>query len=184
MSAPDGDTPRALIVMGVSGCGKSTVGKACALALGWSFVEGDDYHTAASVAKMHAGIALSDADRDSWLGRLEDVLREARDPASPRHAGLVLPCSALRKKYRDRLREASPGLRFAFLALSTTEALDRVAHRPGHFFAPELVASQFATLESPSEEAGVLTLNATQPVAALVNETVDWLTHAPESQVR
>jgi len=117
---------RALVVMGVSGCGKSTVGKACAQALGWSFVEGDDYHAASSIAKMHAGVPLTDADRDSWLERLAEVLREAREPASRHRTGLVLPCSALRKRYRDRLRAASPGLRFAFLELRHADAVARV----------------------------------------------------------
>lgn len=159
----------ALVVMGVSGCGKSTVGRACADLLDWSFVEGDDFHSPASVEKMAAGIALTDADREGWLARLADILRSSRG------RGLVLPCSALRKVYRDELRAASPGLRFVYLELSEDEAVRRVTRRRGHFFAPRLVHSQFATLESPVGEAGVLTVDGSLPVDALARHIAEWI---------
>lgn len=155
--------------MGVSGCGKSSVGAACAEALGWTLHEGDAYHAPESVAKMRAGTPLTDDDRAGWLDRLADLL--ASPPAG---AGRVLTCSALRKRYRDRLRQAVPRLGFVFLSLDYEEALARVQSRAGHFFSPALVANQFATLESPVGEPGVLVLDATQPMADLVAAVVAW----------
>lgn len=160
--------------MGVSGCGKSSVGSACAQALGWAMHEGDSYHSPESVAKMRAGIALTDADRSGWLDRLADLLASA-----PAGQGLVLTCSALRRRYRERLRQARPGLGFVFLKLDYAAAQARVGARPGHFFSPTLVADQFATLESPEGEPGVLTLDATAPIAALAAQVVAWLGAAP-----
>lgn len=162
-------TPRAIVVMGVSGCGKSSVGEACAAALGWTLHEGDTYHSAESIAKMRSGVALTDEDRAGWLDRLAQLLVPAAQGA-----GVVLTCSALRRKYRDRLRQSLPELGFAFLQLDYEDALARVQSRPGHFFSPALVANQFATLESPKGEAGVLTLDATAPLAAVADAVVQW----------
>lgn len=164
--------PAALVVMGVAGCGKSSLGQACAGTLGWTLLEGDDHHAEASVAKMRAGIPLTDADRDGWLARLGALLQQALGKPGP---GVVLTCSALRQRYRDRLRASVPGLRFAFLQLDQPTALARVAARPGHLFPPSLVASQFATLEDPTGEAGVLTLDATRPLDELTQAVVQWL---------
>lgn len=156
--------------MGVSGCGKSSVGEFCAQKLGWTLHEGDAYHAPESIAKMRAGTPLTDDDRAGWLQRLAELLASSKDGQ-----GVVLTCSALRRKYRDCLREAHPALGFVFLKLNYEEALDRVQSRPGHFFSPALVANQFATLESPEGEPGVLTLDATQPIAALVQHAVAWV---------
>lgn len=155
--------------MGVSGCGKSSVGAACADALGWTLHEGDTYHAPESVAKMRAGTPLTDADRAGWLDRLADLLA-----SPPESAGRVLTCSALRRRYRDRLRAATPRLGFVFLALDYDAALARVQSRAGHFFSPALVSNQFATLESPVGEPGVLVLDATRPMAELVAAVVAW----------
>lgn len=160
--------------MGVSGCGKSSVGEAAAQALGWTLYEGDSYHAPESVAKMRAGTPLTDDDRSGWLDRLARLLTPGPD-AGQGEVGVVLTCSALRRKYRDRLREARPQLGFVFLHLEYEQALARVQARPGHFFSPALVANQFATLESPTGESGVLTLDATQPIAQLVANVVDWI---------
>lgn len=160
---------QAIVVMGVSGCGKSSVGAACAEALGWALHEGDAYHAPESVAKMRAGTPLTDADRAGWLDRLADLL--ASPPDGP---GRVLTCSALRKRYRDRLRRAMPRLGFVFLALDYDAALARVQARASHFFSPALVLNQFATLESPVGEPGVLVLDATQPMVDLVAAIVAW----------
>ena len=166
---------QALVFMGVSGCGKSTAAKACAAALGWPMLEGDSYHSAASVAKMAAGTPLTDADRSGWLDRLAALLAEAAVPDNGGSTtGVVLTCSALRKRYRDRLRQAQPQLGFVFLHLDQEEALARVQSRPGHFFSPALVADQFATLESPAGEPNVLTVDATAPIDAIVAQTVAW----------
>lgn len=160
---------QAIVIMGVAGCGKSSLGAALARALGLPLVEGDDFHSPASRDKMSRGIALTDADRAGWLDTLGGQLR-----AHP--AGLVLTCSALKRAYRDRLRSAEPGLRFAFLELDRAAALQRVAARAAsHFFSASLVDSQFATLESPVGEPGVLRLDALQPLDVLCAATVAWL---------
>ncbi|NMM78423.1 carbohydrate kinase [Acidovorax sp. SRB_14] len=160
----------ALVVMGVSGCGKSSVGASCARALGWRLHEGDIYHSPESIAKMRAGTPLTDTDRSGWLDCLANLL--ARTP--PAGPGVVLTCSALRRRYRDRLRQALPGLGFVFLQLDYAQALARVQARPGHFFSPTLVADQFATLESPADEPCVLALDALRPVPELSAQVVAW----------
>ena len=150
------------VVMGVSGCGKSSLGAALAREMGLPLIEGDDFHAPESVRKMRAGIALTDDDRAGWLTTLGDELARHRE-------GAVLTCSALKRDYRERLRAAVPGLRFVFLALSREEAERRVAARAGeHMFPPSLVANQFATLESPVGEPGVLEVDATAPLPELV----------------
>lgn len=160
--------PHALVVMGVAGCGKSSVGAACASELGWLLIEGDDYHSLEAVEKMRSGTPLTDADRQGWLDRLGALL-------GARHQGVVLTCSALRRVYRDRLRGAAPGLRFAFLDITQAQAQARVAARVDHLFPPTLVASQFATLEAPVGEAGVLRLDAQLPIETLSQQVAAWL---------
>ena len=162
--------PVALVVMGVSGCGKSSAAQAIALQLGWLLEEGDSYHAPESVAKMAAGAPLTDADREGWLARLAQLLATA-DGAG----GMVLTCSALKRKYRDQLRAAQPRLGFVFLDLDYATALSRVQTRPGHFFSPTLVDNQFATLEDPRTEADVLTINATTPLAQIAQSVQAWV---------
>ena len=155
--------------MGVAGCGKSSLGAAVARALGIPLIEGDNFHSASSRGKMSQGIALTDADRAGWLDTLCDQLR-----AYPE--GVVMTCSALKKVYRDRLRKAAPALRFAFLEISRNDAQARVqARAKEHFFATTLVDSQFATLEVPTGEAGVLRLDAMAPLAELQAQVAAWL---------
>lgn len=167
-------TLSALVVMGVSGCGKSSAGEAIARQLGWTLVEGDSYHSPQSVAKMQAGIALTDADREGWLERLAQRLAQA----DAEH-GLVLTCSALKRKYRDQLRSAQQ-LGFVFLDLDYATALERVQTRPGHFFSPDLVANQFTTLEDPRQEPDVLTVSATMNLNDIALKAQQWARH--ESQ--
>ncbi len=160
-----------IVIMGVAGCGKSSLAAAVAETLGLPLIEGDDFHSAASRQKMSQGVALTDADRNGWLGILCEQLR-----VHPQ--GLVLTCSALKKSYRDRLRQACVGLRFVFLKLSPEQAQARVQARARaqlHFFSTTLVDSQFATLEVPSGEPGVLPLNATDSLSQLQNQVVAWL---------
>lgn len=158
-----------LVIMGVAGCGKSSLGAAVAQATGLKLVEGDDFHSPANRAKMSQGVALTDADREGWLTTLSEQLR-----ANPE--GLVLTCSALKRAYRERLRQAAPGLRFVFLDINREQAQARVAARaPLHFFSSSLVDSQFATLEDPTGEAGVLRVDALRPLPQLQAEVTDWL---------
>ena len=154
--------------MGVAGSGKSTVGAALAERMGWPMIEGDDFHTDENKARMRAGVPLSDADREGWLRSLARELQRHPD-------GSVLTCSALKRTYRDLLRDASRGLAFVFLDISEDEALWRVSARGQHFFPPELMRSQFAALESPIDEPGVLRLDAGLPLQNLVDQTVVWL---------
>jgi len=164
-----------LVIMGVAGCGKSSLGAAVAQATGLALVEGDDFHSPASRAKMSQGIALTDADRGGWLGVLGEQLR-----AHPQ--GLVLTCSALKRAYRERLRQASPGLRFVFLDIGRDQAQARVAARGAqHFFSSSLVDSQFATLENPTGEAGVLRVDALKPLAQLLADVTAWLEQPKEA---
>ena len=142
-----------IVVMGVAGCGKSTFGRALAMALAMPWIEGDDFHSAASKAKMEAGTPLDDADRAGWLQTLVDQI--AKHPA-----GCVIGCSALKKSYRDTLRQAG-NVKFAYLRLTREEAQRRVSNRAGHFFSDTLVASQFDALQEPSDERDVITLDAT-----------------------
>jgi gluconokinase len=154
--------------MGVAGSGKSTLGAAVAERMGWPMIEGDDFHSDENKARMHAGVALRDADREGWLRSLARELQRHPD-------GSVLTCSALKRRYRDLLREASPGLAFVFLDISEDEALWRVQARGEHFFPPGLMQSQFAALEPPIDEPRVLRLDAGLPLENLVDQTVEWL---------
>jgi gluconokinase len=133
-----------VVIMGVCGCGKTTIGRALADELDWAFLDADEYHPAANVAKMAAGVALSDADRWPWLDRLRQELQSLH--AGGRHA--VLACSALREAYRDRL---DPGreLKWIYLKGDAATIEPRLASRRGHYMPPSLLASQFAALEEP-----------------------------------
>ncbi len=157
-----------MVIMGVAGCGKSSLAAAIARAAGMRLIEGDDRHSTDSRKKMSQGIPLTDADRSGWLADLALVLHD-------RPHGLVLTCSALRRSYREQLRAAAPQLRFVFLALTRGEALARVSARTAHFFSASLVDSQFATLESPVGEPGVLCVNATLPLPQLQAQVLAWL---------
>jgi len=158
-----------LVVMGVAGCGKSSLARAVARAEGLQVVEGDDFHGEASRAKMSRGIPLTDGDRAGWLDVLGEQLR-----AHPQ--GLVLTCSALKRAYRDRLRAAADGLRFVFLEIARDEAHARVAARASsHFFSASLVDSQFATLEVPTGESGVLRVDARGSIPQLQQQVAAWL---------
>jgi gluconokinase len=150
-----------IVVMGVSGAGKSTVGGLIADRLGLSFRDADAFHPPANIAKMSRGEALVDDDRWPWLDAIGAHLAAHRD------RGCVVTCSALKRAYRDRLRAAAPGLRFVFLYGEVHLVASRQAARQGHFMPASLVASQFATLEHPAPEEGVLALEVTATPAAL-----------------
>jgi gluconokinase len=161
-----------VVVMGVSGCGKSEAGARLAQALGVPLVEGDGFHPPANIAKMRQGLPLDDADRAGWLQVLGEQLAAHSD-------GAVLTCSALKRAYRERLRAAAPGLRFVHLALTPQQALERVACRKDHFYPPSLVASQFEALEDPAGEPGVVTVSAALPLPAVVDAALAGLGAPP-----
>jgi gluconokinase len=160
-------TPLRLIVMGVSGCGKSTVAAALSERLGLDMVDGDDLHQPESVAKMRAGIALQDADRWPWLDRIGAYL--AQDHAQ----GRVVACSALRRVYRDRIREQAGDVCFVFLDGDFDLIAQRMRQRVGHYMQPGLLDSQFRTLEKPqTDEADVIRLPITEPVQDMVTQAL------------
>lgn len=160
----------AVLIMGVSGCGKSSVGEALCLRNGAFAIEGDAFHPAANIEKMSAGIPLTDEDRAGWL----DTLAEQLQKAIAGGQRPVLTCSALKLIYRDRLRRAVPGLGVVFLELTRDAAAERVATRPGHFMPASLIDSQFAALEPPVSEPLTLHLDATRPVEDLAEAAHLW----------
>jgi gluconokinase len=149
-----------VVLMGVSGCGKTTVGRALAQEFGWTFVEADDLHPPANVAKMASGIALTDEDRWPWYDRIVLELRRLADHG--RH--IVLACSALRQSYRDRLADGGD-VRFVYLKGDAATIEPRLAGRKGHFMPASLLASQFATLEEPDD---AIVVDIAQPVPTQV----------------
>lgn len=160
-----------IVVMGVAGCGKSSVGQALARSLGWTLIEGDDHHPEANQAKMRAGTPLADEDRTGWLDTLGRLLA-----CPPGQAGVVLTCSALKRRYRDQLRRHAPAVHFVWLRIDETTALERVTRRAAeHLFPPSLVKSQFAALEPPLGEAGVLAVDATEEIRQITERVVTWV---------
>jgi gluconokinase len=151
-----------ILVMGVSGCGKSTVGKALATALGWVFLDADDFHPPENVAKMASGIALTDADRGPWLKAIAGKLGELRADGR----SFVLACSALKESYREELTRAAPGLLVVLLDGNPELIRERLLARKSHFMPPALLDSQFAALEVP---ACAIRLDIGETVATLVD---------------
>lgn len=152
-----------VVVMGVSGCGKSTFGAALAQAAGAVFLDADDLHPPENIARMAQGAPLSDADRWPWLALCATAMaRESR---------VVLACSALRRSYRDHLRAGVPGLRFVHMAADKATIAERLAQRRGHFMPPALLDSQFATLEAP-DAAEALILPAFAPLEPAVRQAL------------
>jgi gluconokinase len=168
-----------VILMGVAGSGKSTIAHALVALTGWSFAEGDDYHSEANRAKMHAGIPLTDEDRIPWLNSLHEVLLGwQRDGISG-----ILTCSALKQSYRDRLAKDLPAgsYRFALLEAPVATLAARMNQRPGHFMNPDLLQSQLDTLEMPHD---ALRVDATQPPEAVAREilsAIEGIGWAPHS---
>jgi gluconokinase len=141
--------------MGVCGSGKSEIGSRLASALGAGFIEGDDYHSPANVAKMASGIALDDADRAAWLDQLRQQIATAREQG----ASLVVSCSALKRRYRDLLREGDPALRFAHLHGEREVIAGRMQERKDHYMPRALLDSQLQALEPLQEDEAGITLD-------------------------
>ena len=169
-------TPHVVVVMGVAGTGKTTIGPLLAARLGVPYAEGDDFHPPASIAKMSAGVPLDDADRWPWL----DAIGAWADG----RAGLggVVACSALKRSYRDRLRTAAPGIVFVHLAGDRALIEDRMAHRRGHFMPTALLDSQFATLQPlQPDEAGVV-VDVSGPPEEIAERAATALAGLPDAQ--
>lgn len=162
------NSPLTVVVTGVSGSGKTTVALALAERLGWNFVEGDDHHPSANVAKMRAGVPLDDADREPWLRRLAALIAEHERAGS----SLVLTCSALRRSYRDLLRAGNDSVFFAHVAVPEDVLRERLAKRTDHYMPASLLSSQLTALEPlTDDEPGVTVPGTGSPemvVAAIV----------------
>ena len=162
--------PLRLIVMGVSGCGKSTMATALGERLGLDMADGDDLHLPESVAKMRAGVALEDADRWPWLDRIGAYLSQ------PHPQGRVVACSALKRAYRDRIRAQAGDVYFVFLDGDFALIEQRMRQRVGHYMQPGLLDSQFRTLEIPqADETDVIRLPITEPVQVMVAQALQAL---------
>lgn len=162
--------PPALVVMGVSGSGKSHVGAALAAALGAHFLDADDLHPKANLHKMAAGVPLDDRDRMPWLDAVAAWITARQEGGGI----CVVACSALRRNYRERLRAAAHRVRFVYLRVPEAELRRRMEHRE-HFMPPTLLRSQLDTLEIPEAEADVLTVDGTEPLEGNLSRTIAWL---------
>ncbi len=151
-----------IILMGVSGVGKTTIGRALAQELQWRFAEGDDFHSAINIAKMHAGIPLTDEDRAPWLQSLRRAITEWLAAGD----NVVLACSALKASYREIL-QVNPQVKFVYLRGSFDLIAQRLASRHGHYMNPDLLGSQFETLEEPKD---AVTIDVGPPVPQIVKE--------------
>lgn len=154
-------SPRLILLMGVAGSGKTTIGRALAAALGWEYHEADDFHSAANKEKMGRGIPLDDADRAPWLAAIRAAMETCLAAGRP----AVFTCSALKAQYRDVLLGDFPGVALVHLTGDPALLLARLQGRAGHYMKPEMLASQLATLEPP---AGTLTLDIARPPEILV----------------
>jgi gluconokinase len=178
MSAAHGESagPPIVLVMGVSGSGKTTVGALLAGQLGWLYAEADDFHPRSNVEKMAAGHPLTDEDRRPWLeaiGRWIDERRRNREPG-------VVTCSALKRAYRDVLRRGRPEVRVAYLDGSRELIATRMIARHGHFFAPGMLDSQFADLEPPQPDEDVLSVPIDGTPPDVVKRIIDGLGLRPD----
>lgn len=161
----------ALVVMGVSGSGKTTIGEALAARLRWSYEDGDKFHPPSNVAKMSAGHALTDEDRWPWLAAIADEI----DRTCESGERVVIGCSALRRAYRDILVHGRDDVRIIYLAGTQQIIADRLTRRKGHFMPAALLASQFATLEPPATDERPVTVSIDAPVESVVDDIVRQL---------
>jgi gluconokinase len=156
-------TARAIIVMGVAGSGKTSVGERLAAHLGYPFRDADEFHPAANIAKMSAGVPLTDADRWPWLDAIGAAIHDAGA------AGIVIACSALKRVYRERITaRAGRPVTFVFLDGSLATLRERIGHRRGHFMPPSLLDSQLATLERPSPDEDAIRVSIEPPLDEVV----------------
>ncbi len=158
-----------VVVMGVSGSGKTTVGELLAQRLGLQFADADQFHSTANIAKMAGGVPLTDEDRWPWLESIGRWLSDHEE------SGAVAACSALRRAYRDVLRRHAPGLWFLDLAGTPELMTERIEHRGHHFMPASLVGSQFDTLEPPDADEQAIAVDVTKTPAEIVAEFVDSL---------
>ena len=165
-----------VIVAGVAGSGKTTVGTQLATRLGWRFADADGFHSAVNVAKMRAGIPLTDKDRAPWLRAIISWM----DDIEAAGESAVITCSALKRRYRDELLSGRTAATMVFLEVSREDLVQRLSHRAGHFFPEKLLDSQLAAVEPPAPDERVLTLLEDGSPAHLVDEIVTRLGLDPQ----
>ncbi len=166
-----GARPTMLVVMGVSGVGKTTIGKRLARDLGWTFRDADEFHPPANIAKMSAGVPLTDEDRWPWLDAIGHWLDMQR-----LHGGkAVVTCSALRRVYRERIMHGRHDVRLVYLKGSRALIADRLSRRSGHFMPPALLDSQFATLEEPTRDERAIVVNVALTPKRIVAEVMRYV---------
>lgn len=161
--------------MGVSGCGKSTVGRALAQRLSMHYVEGDELHPPGNVERMRAGIALTDADRHGWLQAVASQLANA----TTQSRGVIVSCSALKRAYRDILRAAAPDLQIVYLHGERSLLAQRMSERTGHYMPPSLLQSQLDTLEPPQADEHAIAIDIAWPLERQVADIVAQLESSP-----
>lgn len=161
----------AIVVMGVSGCGKTTVAAALAQRLGWDLVEADAFHSTANVEKMRAGTPLTDDDRWPWLDAIAAHIGRARGEGRP----CIVACSALKRRYRERLARGRGDVRFVYLKGEYATVAARLEARKGHYMPPALLRSQYDALEEPGADENPLVVSVESPVAAIVEEVAATL---------
>ena len=158
------------VIMGVSGTGKSTIGKLLSHRTGWQFIDADDYHPAANLEKMHRGVALSDRDRLPWLQELNQLIAQTLEQ---KQTG-ILACSALKSQYRQILQENNGSqVRFIYLAGDYDCIQTRIKERQGHFMNPELLRSQFETLEEPEDALAIDVCLTPEQIVATILRDID-----------
>jgi len=168
---PSESAPCALIVMGVSGSGKTTVGEKLAARIGWRYEDADHFHPASNVAKMSAGQPLTDEDRWPWLAAIAAEIDRASDAGEH----IVIGCSALRRVYRDVLVHGRPDIRIVYLEGTQALIADRLGSRKGHFMPPGLLTSQFKTLEPPTPDEHAVTVSIDAPAEIIVDNILRQL---------
>ena len=166
----------AIIVMGVSGSGKSTIAAALAEHIGFDCQDGDAYHPASNVAKMQGGIPLTDDDRWPWLKAIADDIDRRATASHP----FVVSCSALKRAYRDVLVHGRPDVRLVYLKGTRDLIAERLTLRKGHFMPPSLLDSQFATIEEPMPDENVVVVDIDAPVERIVTAIADRLQISPQ----
>jgi gluconokinase len=165
-SAPSIPATTSIVVMGVSGSGKTSAAREITRQLGWEYIEGDDLHPEANVAKMASGTPLDDDDRWPWLRRIAEVVGEHEAAGT----SFVVTCSALKRSYRDLLRDGHPSVWFAHVHVSEQVLTERLAGRQGHYMPPSLLSSQLATLEPLADDEPGAVIDGDGPLAETVTE--------------
>jgi len=169
-----------IVVMGVCGCGKTTIGRLLASSLGAAFLEGDELHPAGNRNKMAAGIALDDEDREPWL----DAIAAAAVELSSRASCVVVTCSALKRKYRDRLRSADNNMILVHLTGSKSLLRNRMRERRGHFMPADLLDSQLTTLQNPESDEVAISLDISEQPAGIVERAMAFVEFHSSSKAK